>query len=97
VDSGRVSLPVGDDFLRAVLAGDYVVDKTALLEAVLNKKWTFFLRPRSFGKSFWVSMLKNFFSGAAELFTGFDVFSKRLYKDTVLSGTGQFVWNPSNL
>ena len=57
-------LPIGiEDFKEVRKDGYYYVDKTALIEQVLEKrsKVTLFTRPRRFGKSLNMSMLKNFF------------------------------------
>lgn len=95
VASPRFTLPAGSEFLPNLIAGAHIVDKTALLPALLRDKWTFFLRPRRFGKSFWVSTLECFFSGAAEAFQGFAVWHERIREDTVLAQGGGFVWNPT--
>ena len=60
----KLSLPIGiEDFKEVRKDGYYYVDKTALIEQVLEKrsKVTLFTRPRRFGKSLNMSMLKNFF------------------------------------
>ena len=57
-------LPIGiEDFKEIREEGYYYVDKTALIEQVLEKrsKVTLFTRPRRFGKSLNMSMLKRFF------------------------------------
>lgn len=56
-------LPIGiEDFKEIREEGYYYVDKTALIEQVLEKrsKVTLFTRPRRFGKSLNMSMLKRF-------------------------------------
>ena len=53
-------LPIGiEDFKEIREEGYYYVDKTALIEQVLEKrsKVTLFTRPRRFGKSLNMSML----------------------------------------
>ena len=60
----KLSLPIGiEDFKEVRKDGYYYVDKTALIQQVLEKrsKVTLFTRPRRFGKSLNMSMLKNFF------------------------------------
>jgi len=60
----KLSLPIGiEDFKEVRKDGYYYVDKTALIEQVLEKrsKVTLFTRPRRFGKSLNISMLRNFF------------------------------------
>ena len=60
-----LKLPVGiDDFKKIREAGFYYVDKTKLIEQLLQS-WgevTLFTRPRRFGKTLNMSMLHAFFS-----------------------------------
>lgn len=64
-----LKLPVGiDDFKKIREAGFYYVDKTKLIEQLLQS-WgevTLFTRPRRFGKTLNMSMLKSFFEIGAE-------------------------------
>lgn len=74
----KLSLPIGiEDFKEVRKDGYYYVDKTALIEQVLEKrsKVTLFTRPRRFGKSLNMSMLKNFFEIGtdAALFEGLHI------------------------
>ena len=58
------SLPVGIDDFEKVRSGNYYyVDKTGLIRNIINQKAevTLFTRPRRFGKTLNMSMLKNFF------------------------------------
>lgn len=59
-----MKLPVGIDDFRKLRESDfYYVDKTRLIEQILQS-WsevTFFTRPRRFGKTLNMSMLKSFF------------------------------------
>ena len=60
----KLSLPIGiEDFKEVRKDGYYYVDKTALIQQVIEKRSnvTLFTRPRRFGKSLNMSMLKNFF------------------------------------
>ena len=62
--SERLKLPVGiEDFGEIRTEGFYYVDKTALIEQLFNNwgKVNLFTRPRRFGKSLNMSMLKYFF------------------------------------
>ena len=74
-------LPVGiDDFKKIREAGFYYVDKTKLIEQLLQS-WgevTLFTRPRRFGKTLNMSMLKSFFEIGAEksLFQGLYISEK---------------------
>ena len=76
-----LKLPVGiDDFKKIREAGFYYVDKTKLIEQLLQS-WgevTLFTRPRRFGKTLNMSMLKSFFEIGAEksLFQGLDISEK---------------------
>ena len=74
----KLSLPIGiEDFKEVRKDGYYYVDKTALIEQVLEKrsKVTLFTRPRRFGKSLNMSMFKNFFEIGtdAALFEGLHI------------------------
>lgn len=76
-----LKLPVGiDDFKKIREAGFYYVDKTKLIEQLLQS-WgevTLFTRPRRFGKTLNMSMLKSFFEIGAEksLFQGLCISEK---------------------
>ena len=76
-----IKLPVGiDDFKKIREAGFYYVDKTKLIEQLLQS-WgevTLFTRPRRFGKTLNMSMLKSFFEIGAEksLFQGLYISEK---------------------
>lgn len=73
-------LPIGvDDFEKLILNGYYYVDKTLLIKELLDKKGevNLFTRPRRFGKSLNISMLKNFFEiselSRSNLFDGLNI------------------------
>ena len=76
-----LKLPVGiDDFKKIREAGFYYVDKTKLIEQLLQS-WgevTLFTRPRRFDKTLNMSMLKSFFEIGAEksLFQGLYISEK---------------------
>ena len=60
----QARLPVGIDSFEKLRSGNYYyVDKTMLIEQVLEKgsEVILFTRPRRFGKSLNMSMLKSFF------------------------------------
>ena len=61
--SGERRLPIGEEGFLNALARSTVVDKTMLIADVLdsNFKCTLFCRPRRFGKTFNMTMLKAFF------------------------------------
>lgn len=76
-----LKLPVGiDDFKKIREAGFYYVDKTKLIEQLLQcwGEVTLFTRPRRFGKTLNMSMLKSFFEIGAEksLFQGLYISEK---------------------
>lgn len=75
----RAKLPTGIDDFKKIRSGNYYyVDKTALIEQVLENgsEVTLFTRPRRFGKSLNMSMLQCFFETGAEptLFEGLYIF-----------------------
>ena len=56
-------IPIGiENFKEMIDKNAYYVDKTNLIENVLNEKSVFFTRPRRFGKTLSMSMLYYFFS-----------------------------------
>ena len=71
-------LPIGiEDFEKMRMEGFYYVDKTRLITELLNN-WgevNLFTRPRRFGKSLNMNMLKYFFSYGCDpkLFDGLDI------------------------
>ena len=69
---GRGVLPLGVQTFREVRgSGDYYVDKTVFARRMISEGKCYFLsRPRRFGKSLFVSMLKELFEGNEELFEG---------------------------
>ncbi len=57
-------LPIGEEFFRSIRTkGFYYVDKTALISELLKTRGSvnLFTRPRRFGKSLNIDMLKTFF------------------------------------
>lgn len=75
-------LPIGiEDFKEIRTEGFYYVDKTSMITELLNNwsKINLFTRPRRFGKSLNMSMLKHFFSFGCdpELFQGLAVAEER--------------------
>lgn len=60
----RKALPVGiENFAEIINSGYYYVDKSRLIKDIFSypSKVTLFTRPRRFGKSLNMSMLKSFF------------------------------------
>ena len=81
------SLPVGIDDFEKVRSGNYYyVHKTGLIRDIINQKAevTLFTRPRRFGKTLNMSMLKNFFEIGADstLFDGLYISqNEKLYEE----------------
>jgi hypothetical protein rflaF_15424 len=62
-------IPIGiEDFKEIIDKGFYLVDKTLLIKEILDSaaKVTFFTRPRRFGKTLNMSMLRRFFEKTEE-------------------------------
>ncbi len=60
----RKKLPYGVPNFKKVAEGDYIfIDKTPFVEKLesLGEQYIFFLRPRKFGKSLFVSMLEHYY------------------------------------
>ena len=73
-----LKLPVGiEDFAEIRQLGFYYIDKTKLIEQLLNGwgKVSLFTRPRRFGKTLNMSMLKTFFEIGSnpDLFDGLKI------------------------
>ena len=91
-DCMMLKLPVGiEDFREIRCAGFYYVDKTKLIEQLLDNwgKVNLFTRPRRFGKTLNMSMLHRFFEIGADrsLFDGLNIM---LRKDLCNNYFGQF-------
>ncbi len=58
----RVTATGSEDFKRNILEGKRYVDKTMILKTFLDSdhESTFFLRPRRFGKTLTLSMIRYF-------------------------------------
>ena len=64
------------------------VDKTALLQTLVDQKFVFLSRPRRFGKSLLISMLKDLFEHGTTNFTGkaiYDIWHEKTYPVLTLS------------
>ena len=67
------------DFEEIRTAGEYYVDKTELIYELVQEtrnKVTLFTRPRRFGKTLMMSMIKNFFcikKDSRAIFEGLDI------------------------
>ena len=80
----KYPMPIGiEDFRDLVLGNYYFVDKTRFIKELLDnrKKVTLITRPRRFGKTLTLSMLRYFFSSDSaetnrELFQGLDIDSE---------------------
>ena len=74
----RKKLPVGVENFEEIITEDfYYVDKTAMIRELLNRwsKVNLFTRPRRFGKSLNMSMLKSFLEIGCDrsLFDGLEI------------------------
>lgn len=81
--SQKKKLPIGiENFEEIRTKGFYYVDKTGLIKELLENwgKVTLFTRPRRFGKSLNMSMLKSFFEldGRKETFEGLAISNETL-------------------
>ena len=76
--SSAVKYPVGEQSFESLRNEGFIyVDKTRYIERIVNGyKYYFLSRPRRFGKSLFLSLLKCFFEGKRHLFRG-------LYADTM--------------
>ena len=66
----RILYPVGEQSFEALRNRDCLyVDKTQYVERLLSygSKYFFLARPRRFGKSLFLSMMKSFFQGRREI------------------------------
>ena len=83
------SLPIGrDNFKDIIERNAYYVDKTDIIEEILNNDnyVSLFPRPRRFGKSLFISMLDNFFNieykdTNKELFKDLKISKSKYYKE----------------
>lgn len=80
--AATLKLPVGiEDFKEIRQQGFYYIDKTRLIEQLLDSwgKVNLFTRPRRFGKTLNMSMLRNFFTiGTGQtLFDGLHISQRR--------------------
>ncbi len=71
----RLKLPIGIQTFRKIRDdGHYYVDKTPLIEQLIERGSHYFLsRPRRFGKSLLVDTLKELFEGSERLFRGLHI------------------------
>ena len=60
----KLPLPIGISDFKQLIAGYYYVDKTLMIKEFLDSrpKVTLFTRPRRFGKTLTMDMLKTFFT-----------------------------------
>ena len=78
--TGYRPLPIGiEDFKELVMKNYYFVDKTLMIKELIDikSKVTLFTRPRRFGKTLNMSMLRRYFEKSPEdnavLFDGLDI------------------------
>jgi hypothetical protein len=77
-------LPIGIQTFSKIREEDYLyIDKTKdVLELINTYNYAFLSRPRRFGKSLFVSTLKELFEGNKKLFEGLYVYDKWDWEDT---------------
>ena len=83
-------LPVGvDDFGKIISKGYYYVDKTLFIKELLDKKGevNLFMRPRRFGKTLTLSMIRYFFEDTGE--TGKNQANQALFKGLQIMEQGE--------
>ncbi len=83
-------LPIGiENFERLILDGYYYVDKTLFIKELLDLKGSvnLFLRPRRFGKTLSLSMLRYFFEDTFD--EGANARNKALFKDLNIMDAGE--------
>ena len=90
-------LPIGiENFEEIRTENFYYIDKTGLIRELLNNwgKVNLFTRPRRFGKSLNMSMLKNFFEygGDVTLFDGLEWSFYSCYNEDIEPGW----WSPAD-
>ncbi|PCK07477.1 MAG: AAA family ATPase, partial [Alteromonadaceae bacterium] len=70
-----IKYPLGiQSFNNLIQEGYLYVDKTALIEKLIEQgKWFFLSRPRRFGKSLLISTLQSLFNGDKALFEGLHI------------------------
>ncbi len=71
-------LPIGIQSFKKIVEGNYVyVDKTKeAFELIENYQYVFLSRPRRFGKSLFLSTLKEIFEGNKDLFKGLYIYDR---------------------
>ena len=71
-------LPVGIHTFSQIINEDYLyIDKTKeAYELIDNYKYVFLSRPRRFGKSLFLTTLKEIFEGKKDLFKGLYIYDK---------------------
>ena len=80
--SGKRMLPMGIENFKEIRTGNYYyVDKTGLIKTLLEHfgKVNLFTRPRRFGKTLNMSMLKYFFETGSDMmiFDGLEIAKER--------------------
>ncbi|MBS8121828.1 AAA family ATPase, partial [Candidatus Vampirococcus lugosii] len=71
------------DFRELITRNSYYVDKTKTIHNLLiSNKYYFLSRPRRFGKSLTLSMIKYLYMGEKELFQNTYIYNKRNFEET---------------
>ena len=97
----KKTMPIGiDDFGKLISGNFYLVDKTRFIKELLDRKTqvTLITRPRRFGKTLNLSMLKRFFSlhnaeDNRKLFNGLEIerFGEKYMKEQGFISNTQYV------
>ncbi len=83
-------LPIGtDDFKKLISEGYYYIDKTLFIKELLDKKGeaNLFTRPRRFGKTLNMSMLRYFFEDTGKEESNAE--NKRLFDGLEIMSAGE--------
>jgi len=77
-NTGEKELPIGISSFPKIVEKDLIyIDKTEYVYRLLKKSGIYFLsRPRRFGKSLLISILKEIFKGKKELFKGYWIYDR---------------------
>ncbi len=76
-------LPIGrQTFSELRLANELYIDKTEIAyDLITNYRYAFLSRPRRFGKSLFLTTLKEIFEGNREIFKGLNIYNRWDWKN----------------
>lgn len=90
----RKALPIGIEFYKQMIGRDYYyVDKTLMIKEILDNmaSVSLFIRPRRFGKTLIMSMLKTFFEDERDS-QGNKVDNSRYFEGRKIAGCGRGIY-----